>query len=129
LARRIKEFNPGCLIVFGGPEPAIENPKLFEDEPFMDLVIKMEGEITFRRILKEFGTDYQQIPGLLINSAQGMINTGDSARIDNLDQIPSPYLTGIFDKIIKTIPRLFGMLPWKPTEVVHINVHSATGAV
>ena len=106
LARRIKEFNPGCLIVFGGPEPAIENPKLFEDEPFMDLVIKMEGEITFKRILKEFGTDYHQIPGLLINSAQGMINTGDSARIDNLDQIPSPYLTGIFDKIIQDNPEV-----------------------
>jgi len=98
LARRVKEINPQCLIVFGGPEPAIENPKLFQDEPFMDLVIKMEGEITFKRILKEFGTDYHQIPGLLINSAEGMINTGDSARIDNLDQIPSPYLTGIFDK-------------------------------
>jgi hypothetical protein len=104
LARRVKEFNPGCLIVFGGPEPAIENPRLFEDEPFMDLVIKMEGEITFKRILKEFGTDYKQIPGLLINSAQGMINTGDSARIENLDQIPSPYLTGIFDQIIQDNP-------------------------
>jgi hypothetical protein len=106
LARRVKEINPQCLIVFGGPEPAIENPKLFQDEPFMDLVIKMEGEITFKRILKEFGTDYHQIPGLLINSAEGMINTGDSARIDNLDQIPSPYLTGIFDKIIQDNPNV-----------------------
>ena len=104
LARRVKELNPNCLIVFGGPEPAIENPQLFVDEPFMDLVIRMEGEITFQRILRDFGSDYTHIPGLLINSASGLINTGDSHRIDNLDQIPSPYLTGVFDQIIADNP-------------------------
>ena len=106
LARQVKQLNPNCLIVFGGPEPAIENQQLFVNEPFMDLVIKMEGEITFKRILKEFGSDYAQIPGLLINSDQGLINTGDTARIDNLDQIPSPYLTGVFDKIIEQNPEV-----------------------
>lgn len=106
LAQRVKQLNPNCLIVFGGPEPAIENPQLFTDEPFMDLVIKMEGEITFKRILKEFESDYTQIPGLLINSDKGLINTGDTARIDNLDQIPSPYLTGVFDKIIEENPEV-----------------------
>lgn len=106
LAQRVKQLNPNCLIVFGGPEPAIENPQLFTDEPFMDLVIKMEGEITFKRILKEFESDYTQISGLLINSDKGLINTGDTARIDNLDQIPSPYLTGVFDKIIEENPEV-----------------------
>jgi hypothetical protein len=104
LARRIKEINPGITIVFGGPEPAIEDTLLFEKEPFMDLVIKMEGEITFKRILEDFGTDYTHIPGLLINTATGLINTGDCARIDDLDQIPSPYLTGMFDQIMLDNP-------------------------
>lgn len=104
LARRVKEINPNCLIVFGGPEPAIEDPKLFDREPFMDLVIRLEGEITFSRILKEFGSDYTQIPGLLINTRPGLINTGDSERIENLDQIPSPYLAGIFDQIMAENP-------------------------
>ena len=100
LAHMIKVLNPKCLIVFGGPEPAIEDPRLFEKEPFMDLVIKMEGEVTFKRILEDFDSDYKHIPGLLINSPNGMINTGDPKRINELDEIPSPYLTGIFDKII-----------------------------
>ena len=104
LARRVKELNPACVIVFGGPEPAIEDPELFEKEPFMDLVIKMEGEITFQRILAEFGSDYMQIPGLLINRPTGLINTGDPERIGELDQIPSPYLTGIFDQLMATNP-------------------------
>lgn len=40
------------------------------------------------------------IPGLLINDGGVSIDTGDAGRINDLDQIPSPYLTGIFDKII-----------------------------
>jgi hypothetical protein len=104
LARRIKEINPDVTIIFGGPEPAIEDPELFEKEPFMDLVSKMEGEITFKRILEDFDTDFSHIPGLLINTPTGLVNTGDCARIDDLDQIPSPYLTGIFDRIIEENP-------------------------
>jgi hypothetical protein len=90
--------------VFGGPEPAIEDPELFEKEPFMDLVIKMEGEITFRRILEDHGSDYTHIEGLLINSPAGLIDTGDPKRINDLDEIPSPYLTGIFDRVIAENP-------------------------
>jgi putative methyltransferase len=104
LARRIKEMNPAVTIIFGGPEPAIEDPELFTKEPFMDLVSKMEGEITFKRILEDFDTDFAHIPGLLINTPSGLVNTGDCARIDDLDQIPSPYLTGIFDQIIEDNP-------------------------
>ena len=104
LARLVKTFNPECTIVFGGPEPAIEDPKLFEKEPFMDLVIKMEGEITFRRILEDHGSDYTHIEGLLINSPTGLINTGDPKRINDLDEVPSPYLTGIFDRVMAENP-------------------------
>jgi len=104
LARSIKEINPDVTIIFGGPEPAIEDPELFVKEPFMDLVSKMEGEITFKRIMEDFDTDFTHIPGLLINTPSGLVNTGDCARIDDLDQIPSPYLTGIFDRIIEENP-------------------------
>lgn len=104
LARLVKTFNPQCTIVFGGPEPAIEDPELFKKEPFMDLVIKMEGEITFRRILEDHGTDYSHIEGLLINSPTGLINTGDPKRINDLDEVPSPYLTGIFDRVMAENP-------------------------
>ena len=104
LAKLVKTFNPECTIVFGGPEPAIEDPELFAKEPFMDLVIKMEGEITFRRILEDHGSDYSHIEGLLINSPTGMINTGDPKRINDLDEVPSPYLTGIFDRVMAQNP-------------------------
>jgi len=104
LAKLVKTFNPECTIVFGGPEPAIEDPDLFVKEPFMDLVIKMEGEITFRHILEDHGSDYTHIPGLLINSPTGLIDTGDPKRINDLDDVPSPYLAGIFDRVMAENP-------------------------
>ena len=104
LAQRVKELNPDCVIVFGGPEPAITDPRLFEKHPFMDVVIVMEGEITFKRVLEAFGSDYQSVPGLLINRDGAAIDTGPSERINNLEEVPSPYLTGIFDQIIADNP-------------------------
>jgi tRNA A37 methylthiotransferase MiaB len=101
LAQQVKQLNPNCLIVFGGPEPAITDPDLFKKNPFMDIVIKLEGEITFVKLLRAFEHgNYDHISGLVINKQGHTHITGEPERISNLDQIPSPYLTGVFDKII-----------------------------
>ena len=47
LARRLKELNPRCLIITGGPEVAITDPDLFVKNPWMDAAVKMEGELVF----------------------------------------------------------------------------------
>lgn len=102
LARRIKEANPKCTLIFGGPEVPITKKDIFKRYPFMDFVVKTEGEVILRNLLeaKAKGTPYDTIKGLLINSNLGLIDTGDSERIQELDDIPSPYLTGVFDKLI-----------------------------
>jgi tRNA A37 methylthiotransferase MiaB len=105
LAQLIKTLNPECVIVFGGPEVAIEDPDLFVKEPFMDLVICYEGEITFKNLLKHFETkDWENVSGLLINRNGQAVKTQDSKRIDTLEEVPSPYLSGIFDKMIADHP-------------------------
>ena len=105
LARKVKELNPKCLIIFGGPEPAITDKDIFRKEPYMDLIICFEGEITFRNVIKAFETrDFDNIPGLLINKNGEPVNTGDAKRIETLEEVPSPYLNGVFDKIIADNP-------------------------
>ena len=105
VARRLREVNPNVFIVFGGPEPAITDPELFRKEPYMDLVICFEGEITFRNILKHWKTkDWESVPGLLINRKGEVVKTGDAKRIETLGEVPSPYLSGVFDKIIEENP-------------------------
>ncbi len=75
----------------------------------MDICVKQEGEIAFKRILEEHlkeTPNYTSIPGLLINDNGKTILTGSSPRIDDLDVIPSPYLSGIFDKLMSKYPEV-----------------------
>lgn len=103
LAKLIKERNPKCVTIFGGPEIEIENKELFKKYPFMDYVVKSEGEHTFQRLLENFD-DARNIAGLLINENNLVNDTGAAKRIDDLDSIPSPYLAGVFDELIEKNP-------------------------
>ena len=103
LAKTIKNLNPNVLIIFGGPEPPITNPNIFSDiMPFSDIVVRGEGEYVFTSLLESFvnKTDYLSIKGLLINENGIVKDTGPAARIQELDEVPSPYLTGVFHKIL-----------------------------
>ena len=102
LAQRVKQINPDVIIVMGGPEPAIADPNIFVRYPWMNMVSKLEGEITFSAILS--GQDPTTIPGLVVNRDGQAIDTGDSERILDLDSLPSPYLTGMFDQLIRDYP-------------------------
>ena len=105
LARQIKQLNPAVLIIFGGPEPAVTDPDIFVKNPFMDLVVCYEGEITIKRILQEFERkQFETIPGLLINQNGKAVSTGSAQRIESLEQLPSPYLLGVFDKLMAEHP-------------------------
>jgi radical SAM superfamily enzyme YgiQ (UPF0313 family) len=105
LAQRIKEINPNVFTVWGGPEVAITDKDLFRKNPFMDIVVCFEGEITFKNLLKAYPIGkFDNIPGLLINDNGNIINTGDAKRIESLTDVQSPYLTGVFDQLIKDNP-------------------------
>ena len=105
IAARVKEINPNVMTIFGGPEPAITDPDLFRKNPFMDIVITFEGEITFRNLMLAYESkQFDHIPGLLINRNGEAVNTGDAKRIETLDQVPSPYLNGVFDQLIADNP-------------------------
>jgi radical SAM superfamily enzyme YgiQ (UPF0313 family) len=102
LARRLKEINPNCLIFFGGPEMPITKKDIFKKLSFIDVVIKSEGEIILRQLLDAISTNtsWLDIKGLLINKDGVAVDTGDGDRISSLEDMPSPYLTGVFDKIM-----------------------------
>jgi len=104
LAQRIKELNPQCLIVMGGPEPAVSDPELFVCHPWMDVVVKLEGELIFSKILQHWGQDLTAIAGLIVNQNGIRVDTGDAERIIDLSVLPSPYLTGMFDHLVAQNP-------------------------
>jgi hypothetical protein len=92
------------LIITGGPEVAITDPDLFAKNPWMDAAVKMEGELVFSALLKARGNNLLGIPGLVVNSNGQAVDTGDTDRISDLNQLPSPYLTGLFDNLLADYP-------------------------
>ena len=83
LAKKVKQNFPNCRIIFGGAQ---SSAKLIEYD-FIDSVILAEGEESFADFLL---SDVKQ-------------KIYDKQRMSNLD-IPSPYTTGLFDKLLEDNP-------------------------
>jgi hypothetical protein len=111
LARLVKQANPNCFIMFGGPEPAVADPAVFEKHPYIDAIIVREGEITFKNLLDNLDQT-ETVPGIVFNKNGVAVDTGPAARIEDIAILPSPYLTGFFDKIVADNPQV---LEWAAT--------------
>ncbi len=103
LAEQIKYKYPNCLIIFGGHQIPFESHDFFTNNSYVDIIIHGDGEIPFSEILLEYLSDknFSNIDNLSINVGGKTFKTRIKKRNSDLSSIPSPYLTGIFDKIIK----------------------------
>jgi len=98
VAKRLKQKHKEIYCVFGGPETPHTEQDLFLKYPFLDTIIVGEGEQAVSEILLKF-LDYEPIDSVV-----------KSPRIKDL-QIPSPYLDGVFDKLMAEHPDI----EWMPT--------------
>ncbi len=99
LAETFKQVNPRGLVVFGGNHVAYQSERVFRDFPWVDVVVNGEGEHTFHELLThvlEHDTfDPVHVRGLSYRRPDGgHFTTPDRDRIENLDVVPSPFLTG-----------------------------------
>ena len=109
LGKALRLANPNMLILSGGPEPAITDPEFFIKFPYIDVCSIQEGEKSMKAILEHYldgNYDYTDIKGLLVNVNGKAVNTGNPDRISDLDSIPSPYLTGVFDHLFEQHPEV-----------------------
>ena len=99
LAEKIKKKYPDCVILFGGHQIP-RNTAYLEKYDFIDVLIFGEGELPFTRILRalDAGESLADIPNIAFRSADGIVRTPD--KCEGADNYPSPYLTGIFDKLL-----------------------------
>jgi putative methyltransferase len=97
LAKAIKKQYPNCLIVAGGPQVSKYDIDFFTTNSEFDLAILGEGEYAFSEILKNYPTQsYHNIPHVITRKNKLAI----PIRTKQLEHIPSPILTGFYDKII-----------------------------
>ena len=98
LAKIIKEKHPDCITVFGGHSVS-RDAKLLEED-FIDILMFGEGERTFASLLLNLKNgNIGETCDISYKSAGGVISTPVQP-VSSLDDLPSPYLTGVFDKII-----------------------------
>jgi len=101
IARRLKLRRPDIVIVFGGPHVPDHAEQFLRDHPFIDVAVHKEGEITFLRVIESLPSrDWSKVEGVSFIGPNGYVQTADRARIRDLDEIPSPFLEGVFDPLI-----------------------------
>ena len=105
VAAAVRARNEKCLILVGGPHVPNLLGDFFQKYPFIDIACQGEGELTFHEILKRFasGESLRDIPGTAYHDRR----TGEVCpnprrdRVQDLDLLPSPYLSGTFDSIMR----------------------------
>jgi len=108
IAEKLKEINPKITILFGGCHVP-DNSSVLEDfmrsSPFVDFAVSGEGEIPFSLFLNNFHSkEWLRVPSLSYLDGDRFVNNPLPPRIEDLNDIPSPFLTGFFDPMIQSNP-------------------------
>lgn len=106
IAKNLRVRNPNVIIVFGGPQVPNRSDDFMRKHEFIDMVCHGEGETTFTAILENInGKNWNIAPSISYRKSDGTIGTNKrTERIQKLSSIPSPYLSGVFDEIMKANP-------------------------
>ena len=104
LSKAVKLAYPDCLVVAGGPHVPEDVPVgFFQDHPYFDVLVHHEGELPFTLILKGrlAGDDTPRVPGTTCRNRNGTASSMPAVGRTDVEGIPSPYLTGVFDELIR----------------------------
>ena len=95
--KQVKTKFPDCLIIIGGPEPKY-SVEWMQQHTDIDILIPYYGEQVFTNILREYNNkkEYNSLDGVITQQ----VYNKSLPKID-YDAIPSPYLNGFFDHLIK----------------------------
>ncbi len=107
ILKKIKKKYPNCLIICGGPHvPNSNDSKWYNSHDYVDIGVVGEGEKVFEQILLEYFNkkDFSEIPGLIFRKNNKIFKTMPATRIKDINTIPSPYLSGLFNNIILKNP-------------------------
>jgi radical SAM superfamily enzyme YgiQ (UPF0313 family) len=109
IARRLKEVKGDIVNVFGGPQVP-ELPERMEGflqkHRFIDVACSGEGEIPFLGILENWSNkNWNNVPSIGYIEEDGTLVFNPTQRaIEDVNEIPSPYLEGVFDELIRLHP-------------------------
>lgn len=110
IAAEAKSRNPNTLIVFGGPQvPRPDRPWEVETflraNSFVDLAVHGAGETPFLAILEDgLSGKWDAIPSVSFLENDALRQTERAPNFKDLAEVPSPYMSGTFDLLMKANP-------------------------
>ena len=94
LARLVKQLNPACFVVFGGPHATHRYEELLSQNSEVDAVVLGEGEETFAGLMDCFMLHgkgrLEQVQGIAFRGQEGIVVTAPRPAISDLDNLPFP---------------------------------------
>lgn len=106
IAKAFKEINPRGFVFAGGPSVPDNAEDFLKENPCIDLALHNEGEIAMTILLEELLKEHRgQIPSSTYIDDGGKVIISERApRIRDLEDISSPFLSGVFDELIESNP-------------------------
>jgi len=96
----IKKKRPDVITVIGGPAASFAFDDILSDTSYIDLCVIGEGEKTLEEIYNKYNgkkDELYNIKGIAFKNNEKIIVTPKRPLITKLDEIPSPYLSEVFD--------------------------------
>jgi hypothetical protein len=110
VSRKVKQLSPWSITIHGGPNTpkyGADCEAYFQANPDVDITVRGEGELTVAELLNAIRhhvgrgpldpETLKDIAGISFRNGPTIVSNPDRARIADLDLIPSPMLTGLFD--------------------------------
>jgi radical SAM C-methyltransferase len=100
LAEAFKQIRPDGWVIFGGTHVANQAERTFRQFTDVDIIANGEGDLVFPELLRAYlggraVSDLHDIQGISFRAADGSVQTtAEPVRIQDLDAIASPFLTG-----------------------------------
>ncbi|MFS0692439.1 KedN5 family methylcobalamin-dependent radical SAM C-methyltransferase [Streptomyces nitrosporeus] len=107
LAETFKQMNPQGWVIFGGNHVAHQAERVFRMFPQVDVVVNGEGELVFRDLMNAYidgarHAELHGIQGISFRETDGnLVTTPPRERIQDLEILPSPILTGAIPLVDK----------------------------
>lgn len=93
-ARVLKAQLPAVSVVLGGPEAGPQAADILRQRPYVDAVVRGEGELTFPDLLFAYtrGGDPAAVPGVSARVDGRIADGPEREPVADLDTLPSPFL-------------------------------------
>ena len=94
IARKCKELNPSSIIILGGPQSTFTDLETLREFPFIDVIVRGEGEQTLLDLMRLFKSykdrNLKDVAGITYRKNDRIVQNKPRELIKDLDSLPMP---------------------------------------